>query len=1043
MVTALNPSNCRKGTLQAAFILFAGFAVLLMVSHVPIHAQSGESIEHLFQKAQSHYIFNEREDAEELFTRIMDELCKSSDEHHICIESKIYLSMINRYSSNYDASEYFLDRAEQLAVRTIDGEDPIFINIYSQRGYLYEVRDKMKDARYWADRAMDFAYEHQPGTEGLARAKNINGYILNSEGNYHKAIVYYNEALSLLSELERDIVIMRLFSQVHTNIGVVYRHLGDLENAVKHYESAREVITEALGESHYEMAYIYNNLGSVYYVLGDHGRAAEYFIRSGNILVDNFGENNDFVAMAYNNAGITYLQLGETGRGFEYLERSQEIKLNIHGEDHTETAVGYNNLATYYRLTGQSELAEKNYLRSIEIRINIYDDNHPSLISPLQTLAGLYNEQKKFEKAREQLRKALEIGLDRFTFSHPDIIDIYSLIAASYSREGKPETALEYFDRTITYITGGDTEEIPVSELLRSVTYPLKLIENIRSRNRVLLSLYEKGGDKDHLYEILHYSSIASEIIDHLQTSFQYEASKLNLLDTNYEVYAMALDVIYELYSKTGESRWADEMFFLSETSKSRIAMELLQGLDALQFGGVPEEVIAQERELNALVTGYFQQLGLEQEKGDEADSRLVRQYRDSLFYAQRELNEFSRSLEENYPSYYALKYDRQIVTLEKIRSQLGSGENLIAYTTGREYHYAILLTEKDVHIERLANYSKIEKSISLLKELKETGNSEGFREASHSLYVQLFAPLEDRMSGESLIILPDASLHYLPFELLLTAESDEIGRVDYHRLPFLIKRYDMRYSPSASVMLSRRENRLPDPRNFLALAPFNEPESTHIRASSDEALNDSDVSRYLNSLAPLPLTGYETREISRLFSQRNTVRSFFFPERTEVLTGRRASRSRVVDGRLDDYSYIHIATHAFINDRNPSLSGIALHPGSDDNGILYVGDIYNLQMNADLVVLGACDTGLGEIRKGEGMVGFSRAFFYAGASNLMVSMWKVNDQSTAHFMIEFYRNIRKGKSYSASLREAKLNFIDHPEYADPRHWAAFILLGQ
>jgi tetratricopeptide (TPR) repeat protein len=806
MVTALNLSNCKKGTLQAAVILFACFTVLYMVNPVTLHAQSNDSIKDLFQEAETRFIFNELEVAEELFTRITDDLCSSSDEHLICIESKIYRSIIYRQRRDYDSYSHHLELAGQRAERTVSSDDPVFIKIYSQWAFGYETRDNLEEARYWADRAMEFADEHQPGTEALARAKNISGYIHSAEGNYQEAISLYTESLNLLSELDKDIHIMRLLSQIHTNTGVVYRRLGEPENAVHHYESAREVIIEALGETHFEMALIYNNLGSVYYVLGDRGRAAEYFIRAASILIDNFGENNDRVAMAYNNAGITYLQLGETERGFEYLEKAQEIKLNIHGEDHTETAVGYNNLATYYRMTGQGELAERNYLRSIEIRINIYGEDHPAMIAPLQTLAGLYNEQRKFEEAREQLQRALEIGLERFTYSHPDIVDIYSLIASSYFQEGKLETSLEYYDRTLAYITGGDINQIRTSDDLRSVTYPVKLIENIRGKNRVLKNLYDESGNTDHLHEILQYSSIASQIIDHLQTDFQYEASKLNLLDANYGIYAMALDVLYELHILTGESRWLDDMIFISETSKSRIAMELLQGVEARRFGGVPEEVIARERELNARVTGYFQQLSLEQEKGDETDSRLVRQFRDSLFYAQRELNEFTRSLERDYPSYFALKYDRRIAGRQDIQSLIDSGESLIAYTTGQRYLYAIVVTKNDVHVERVGNHRQTGESVSSLRQYKNSDDSEKFRETAHELYVQLIAPIENHLVGESLIILPDASLHYLPFELLLAAKSDEVGRTDYHRLPFLIKQYEIRYSPSASVMMSRRE---------------------------------------------------------------------------------------------------------------------------------------------------------------------------------------------------------------------------------------------
>ncbi len=202
-------------------------------------------------------------------------------------------------------------------------------------------------------------------------------------------------------------------------------------------------------------------------------------------------------------------------------------------------------------------------------------------------------------------------------------------------------------------------------------------------------------------------------------------------------------------------------------------------------------------------------------------------------------------------------------------------------------------------------------------------------------------------------------------------------------------------------------------------------------------------IERYLLNLAPLPLTRYETREISNLFSEKNSWWNFTNREKIEVLIDREATSDRLMNGAVEEYGFIHFATHAFVHESNPSLSGIALRGTGNQDGIIYVNDIYNLKMKADLVVLGACETGLGSIYRGEGLIGFTRAFIYAGAANLVVSMWRVNDKPTANLMVEFYRLIQAGNSYAESLQKAKLNLIDHPETAAPRNWAAFVLNGR
>jgi CHAT domain-containing protein len=150
----------------------------------------------------------------------------------------------------------------------------------------------------------------------------------------------------------------------------------------------------------------------------------------------------------------------------------------------------------------------------------------------------------------------------------------------------------------------------------------------------------------------------------------------------------------------------------------------------------------------------------------------------------------------------------------------------------------------------------------------------------------------------------------------------------------------------------------------------------------------------------------------------------------------------------IRNYNIIHFATHGFVNSESPELSGIqlAITNKSKDDGILYSGDIYNLKLNAELVVLSACETGLGKISKGEGIIGLSRAFLFSGASNLIVSLWKVSDFSTSELMIEFYKNILGKKdvnhSYSSDLRSAKLKLIGNKEFAKPYYWSPFILLG-
>lgn len=1005
--------------------------LILLFTHLTypltVQAQTGLTLTETFEEAERLFFANELDRSFSLFNSLSNRLCGSENYNELCVRSFIYRGTINRYDRNFNKAEDYYEKAENEANSKLTPGHELLVDLYVQRTYLSEEKNDLEGAKNWLNRIDEYITFYSLPNISKSKFYLVKADLKSVEGDYRESINIYDSALELLSELEKTIEVMRLLSQVHNNIGVDYRRLGMPERAMLHYKQAEKIVAELYGSNHPEMALIYNNLGSFYYGTGDYGTAADFFIRSASIFRDTFGKVYGRVAIAYNNAGICYFQLGDLDSAAEYFELALEIRQQIYDEAHIDLAVGYNTLGSLYSELNQFEEAEKNYHLSIDVRIELYGDDHPSLIPPYTSLSGLYVQLERESEARMILDTALNIGLNRLGKSHPEVLDLYSLYGLSYLNQNNLELAGDYYDKVLNSLISdsgyGD---------IRDVRFPIKVVDNIKERVKIFRELYKQSINEDYLFEALKFTEIASDIIDNLQTSYQSEASKLNLIESNYEIYSNAIDINYELFRSTGESVWIDHMFYYSEKSRSRIASELLQKVEAINFGGVPEAVILQERELNQKITKYFQQIGIEEEKGGEADRVLISSLKDSLFYVQRDLTTFSNELEKNYPSYFELKYDNRLVERESVQSVLAYDEIIISYSFGADNLYALVIEKERLNVFRLDITVDLSGQVRSLIESVTRGKTNEFRDLSHKLYVQLIEPVLLGTENKKITFYLDQYLHYLPFELLLTNNAQDIA---YHEMPFLVRNYTIRYSPSAAVMMSKLKTKPENPQNLLALAPFNE-----VNGQSSK-INENNR-RYLGQLTPLPLTGYETREIAKLFRERDSIWKFFFPEQAVVLTNNLASKSRLMNGSLSDYGFIHFATHAFINDNNPALSGIALRGSDNDDGIIYINDIYNLQMNADLVVLGACDTGLGQIRKGEGMIGFTRAFHYAGASNLVVSMWRVNDQPTANLMIEFYKQIRSGKSYSEALRSAKLELINHPEYAAPRNWAAFILNG-
>jgi len=1033
MKKAQNTIFCSASKSRQISLLFCSF--LLFFFHADfVDAQTTDYLQDKYDEAVRLYQFGEMEPSRQFFNEYTDDICDNQLLIDECIESQLYLSTFHRIDRNFEEAESFIDIASDIVMNNWGSGHRVFVDVYVQYAYLFEAQSELDKALEWSRRAAELATEHQEFRISASQAFTSRGYIEDSRGNYQNAINYYLTALEILSEEEESFELHRALSITHNNTGITYRKLGMYDDAMRHYQMALDSAIKAYGESHAEIAIIYNGIGTFYYSIGDLGTASEYFRQSAATFKEAEGENSNRLAILYNNLGLIHIQMDDYENALQFLERAQKIKINIYGEEHIETAVGYHNLASSYLNNEEYEKAEKNYFLSLEIRQNIYGDSHPNLILPYVNIANMYIQIESYSDAREVLRKALDIGMERLGESHPDVLGIYSQLGEIHKEEGRLREAGEFYQKTISILIGETYKPMLTEVDLENVNYPLRLVETTKQLGELNLELFDETEDRENLYESLRLFDVAVSAIDFLQTQYQSEASKLRLIENHYSIFSAAIDVYYILFQQTGELVWLEEMVDFAEKGRSRVALDLLQSVKARSFGGVPEDVIAEERRLNKTVTDNFQNLHLEQEKGLKAEEANIQQYRDSLFHARRKLIEFTETLEENYPDYFALKYNRKTASLTDIQQMLHRDETALYYIFGRDHIYGLAIENDKIAVEKTASTEYVNSEVIKLKEAVITRDDITYKQSAYELYKALVDPLRPNINGSSLLIFPDQSLHYLPFEMLIEQEADE---KPYHKLSYLVNQFKIQYASSGTVFKEMQQRKPESPSNLLAFAPFND--SMNVKVEETE----THTKRFLNDLTPLPLTAYETNQISNIFKTNRSLLNFIYPEKVTVLQNNDATKTQFQQQNVSNYGFIHFATHAFVNETNPDLSGIVLQGEGEDNGILYVSDIYNLQLNADLVVLGACETGLGRVHKGEGMIGFTRAFKYAGASNLVVSMWRVSDQPTAKLMISFYEKIHEGLSYGEALQYAKQQLIENPETAHPIHWAAFVLNGR
>ena len=308
-------------------------------------------------------------------------------------------------------------------------------------------------------------------------------------------------------------------------------------------------------------------------------------------------------------------------------------------------------------------------------------------------------------------------------------------------------------------------------------------------------------------------------------------------------------------------------------------------------------------------------------------------------------------------------------------------------------------------------------------------------------LYTKLFPDtLPDNITN--LVIVPDGALNQIPYETLTTAKKE--GSVfDYSNYDYLIKKYSISYAYSATLYnrdITRNRNN--GTSGWFGMAPvFTKGKFTGVELNSslkkEKTFNDLDYQTN-SKIEPLASSEQELRNIFSMFTKSGI--------RAKALLWGCANKSAFANDSISNYKYIHLATHGFVNSEKPELSGIQFSQTKTDDGVMYSGDVYNLTLKCDLLALSACETGLGKIMRGEGIVGLTRAFLYSGASNLLVSLWKVSDNSTSQMMVEFYQQMllkeNNELNYAALLQKAKQILILDKNYSRPYYWAPFILIG-
>ena len=927
------------------------------------------------------------------------------------------IGLVYHYQGLYDKALLYYNQSLEIQ-KALYGEKSVNVaDYYNNIGTLYQDRSQFDESLRFYLKSLAIRRELL-GENNLDVAISYNniGNIYEARAEYDKSLDYYSRSLSirrlLLGDHNPDV------AASYTNVGSVYQDRNEFGKALEYYSKGLGIRREQLGEKHLGTASSYNNIGNIYFQTQAYDQALEYFMKSLSIMKELLGENNSEVADEYNNIGNVCQAGYHNEQALDYFSRSLAMYKSLFGENHADVAMVYTNLGTLYRDMGQYGKALGFYAEGNHIYKTLLGEKNASVADSYQCMAETFRMQGNYPAALDNAQKAIASCMETFSDTSQTL---YAPIVSGYSDWHK-------------------------------------LLESLHLKAGVLARLGRTKSDPLLLSAALAHFMACDTLIDLTRRKINSQSDKLTLGEEASSIYEEAIAVCSEL-EKAGKegacSATAKLAFYFSEKNKSAVLLESLAGQEAQQYAGIPRDLLAREHALQVDIALYTKQLA----QPENLDSATLLKLQDDLFSCNRSCDSLLSIFEKQYPRYHELKYSRKTASVADIQQLLDPKTELVSFLVGDSTLTSFALTKNAFSLQVSRKPASFADSIALFRHsLTHMGrqSQSDYLRLARSLYILLF-PADPGRDIENLILIPDNGLSLIPFEVLLTGNLDSAATFD--AMPYLLKKYSISYAYSATLFalgLSEANELQPGttPQNdWLAIAPvFSDDYKTGMTLASKNFLTQmqADSSRGVKTrgtllsgnsyIPPLPGTEDEVERIFAEFDRRNL--------RARVALKDSANEAFVKSGEPGKYRILHFATHGFVNSERPELSGLLLAQDSigGQDGILFSGEIYNLRLNASLTVLSACETGLGKIRKGEGLIGLTRALMYAGTRNIIVSLWQVSDQSTSNLMVDFYKNLLNhlnNQGYAEDLRKAKLKMIAGKTFAHPFYWSPFILIGK
>ncbi len=907
-----------------------------------------------------------------------------------------------------------LEKIAAKAEKSLTEQDTLLANIRFSLGKIYcdNNIDINNGIKYYQN-AIDIRLKQLPdNSPKIGQSAHNLALAFREKGFYEEAKKYAEIAVN--NKLKAAIIDTPSLLRSYTELAIAYRYLGDYENSIAISNRRIDLATaindpEAIASSHI-------TIGSSYFSLKAHDKAELEFQK----------------ALTFYNAILNKSNSTTPPPSVYRIQKDQAGCLNNLGVNNRFR----NNKASSLAYLNQSFAAYSNLLKATKDsslivfmgNVLMEKGNTESLPDGAALNGNLANALKGYDNALTVFGN----------IRHPFVIECHTAKGNLLLKLNQTADALKSYQNAVNIGAGG----LPESDVLKNPSLPdnisPELFAAFSAKAEALVTTNE-------IIAAFETFKKCDTIISRLYQLYQDDKSKYLLSEKVAPIYEKAIATAFNLYEKTADAQYSNAGLSFCDRNKAIVLLESLKDNKAKNFAGVPDSLRQKERNLKADVAYFEKQLY-------EAPDSLKTRASGFVFMAKQALGMFNKDIEKNYPKYFKLK--NQITSplstpgaqtrIQNIQKLLDDKTVALEYFLGDSMLYIFSFSNKDFYFNReklapenssstqfLTDFKNLRRSLNDDKLIADSAQlvEQTFLKSSHDFYKLLLQKplsfLNKNNAINRLRVIPDGVLGYLPFELLLTENATTWKG---NAVPYLLRHYAVSYAYSNQLLAEDGGNTEGGDFGGFGIE-YSEKALENIK--TDVKIDSAPTTRG-GKLSRLAFADDEVKNIRALLGS-GTI--FLNDDATKFAFLQNAG----------NHGILHLAMHGAIDDKNPLNSALIFSKkDSADNNILNGYEIYNLQLKTGLAVLSACNTGVGELQRGEGIMSLARAFAFAGCPSTVMSLWSIPDESTSKVMMAFYKNLKNGDTKDVALQKAKLEYLDNcpPQYSIPNYWGASVIIG-